>query len=297
MTFQFTEHHALYPAIDASLPQLSQTGKTIFITGGAYGIGFAIAKAFAQAKAEVLILLDENANGLGDAYNRILSHVPDFKGRVVPVVCNLGDEVGLDEAWANLIEQGIQIDILVLNAAEIGAPGPLSRLPFDDIWKHFTINVRSNLVLAQRFLQQKVTDPCVTPHRTLLNVSSMAVHSLEGEEEYGAYTATKTAFMTLMQSLAHECPSNKVSVISMDPGTVYTEGVSKLCRKEDLPLWTDAAVPGSCAVWLASPPARILHGRFVCATWDVEELLRVVTGPKGFEQNPRWLTPGILGMS
>ena len=67
----------------------------------------------------------------------------------------------------------------------------------------------------------------------------MAVHDLEGEEEYGPYTATKTAFMTLMQSLAHELSPDKVSVISMDPGTVYTEGVSKLCRKEDLPLWTN----------------------------------------------------------
>ncbi|KAJ5738142.1 hypothetical protein N7493_001297 [Penicillium malachiteum] len=260
-TFGFTEHHALYPAIDASLPQLSQTGKTIFITGGAYGIGFAIAKAFAQANAEVLILLDENLNGLADAHKRIQSDVPEFKGQVMPVVCNLGDAVGLNEALARLIQQSVQIDVLVLNAAEIGAPGPLSRLRLDDIWKHFTVNVRSNLVLAQKFIQQKVTAPCATPH-----------------------------------SLAHECPSENVSVISMDPGTVYTEGVSKLCQKEDLPLWTDADVPGNCAVWLASPPARILHGRFLCATWDVEELLRAVTGPKGFEQNPRWLTPGILGM-
>lgn len=38
-------------------------------------------------------------------------------------------------------------------------------------------------------------------------------------------------------------------------------------------VWDDAKLPGAFAVWLASPEAAFLNGRYVKATWDVEETM------------------------
>ena len=164
MTLQFTQHCSSYPGIDPSSPDLSQAEKTVFITGGAFGIGYAIAEAFARANAATIILLDKDPKGLEDALTRIRNQVPQFQGHIIPLVCSLQDELRLDEAWTKLTQQGLQIDVMILNAAEIGAAGLLSRMPLTAIWEPFTVNVRSNLYLAQRFLQQKSVDPCTARH-------------------------------------------------------------------------------------------------------------------------------------
>lgn len=55
------------------------------------------------------------------------------------------------------------------------------------------------------------------------------------------------------------------------------------------------ALPGSYAVWAASPEARFLHGRFVWAAWDIEELK---TGElrKRIDEDPYFLKFNIVGL-
>jgi hypothetical protein len=56
-----------------------------------------------------------------------------------------------------------------------------------------------------------------------------------------------------------------------------------------------AELPGQFAVWLASPEARFLHGRFVWTEWDVDELKN---GPlrKRIEEDPWFLKVGVKGL-
>ncbi|TVY63414.1 hypothetical protein Focb16_v015280 [Fusarium oxysporum f. sp. cubense] len=52
---------------------------------------------------------------------------------------------------------------------------------------------------------------------------------------------------------------------------------------------------GNFAVWAASPEAEFIHGRFVWAAWDVEELKTRIED--GVKKNPRFLMAGIEGLS
>jgi len=54
-------------------------------------------------------------------------------------------------------------------------------------------------------------------------------------------------------------------------------------------------LPGAFAVWAASKEARFLHGRFVWASWDVDEL---ATGEvaKRMEEDGSYLRVGIMGL-
>lgn len=56
-----------------------------------------------------------------------------------------------------------------------------------------------------------------------------------------------------------------------------------------------AAVPGQVAVWAASPEARFLHGRFIWASWDVDELKE---GPirQNIDNDPDFLTMSVMGL-
>src|SRR4051812_3096366 len=63
---QFTKitHHSPYPTISPTRPELSQAGKTVFITGGGTGVGFAIAKGFILASAATVIINGRRADVL-----------------------------------------------------------------------------------------------------------------------------------------------------------------------------------------------------------------------------------------
>lgn len=56
-----------------------------------------------------------------------------------------------------------------------------------------------------------------------------------------------------------------------------------------------AELAGDFAVWLASPDATFLHGRFVMAAWDVDEL-RVGEVREQIEKDPFFLKVGVLGL-
>ena len=115
----------------------------------------------------------------------------------------------------------------------------------------------------------------------------------------GAYSASKAAFANLLQHLAEEVPSDKATIINVHPGAIFTDaartagftrdtlpfddGQSPQTRFSSIRKFLVAAanlqyalvsLPGDYCVWASTPAASFLHGRFVWANWDVEELSR-----------------------
>lgn len=103
--------------------------------------------------------------------------------------------------------------------------------------------------------------------------------------------ASKLAFTRIMQSLQMEVDQlegQPIRVHSFNPGVIYTPATDKLFEvKSDIfhiP-WDDETLAGGFAVWLASPAAAFLKGRFVMSTWDVEELM---AQKHKFEEDPEF---------
>jgi hypothetical protein len=61
--------------------------------------------------------------------------------------------------------------------------------------------------------------------------------------------------------------------------------------KRDEANWKDIRVPGHFCAWLASPEADFLHGRFVWAHWEVDELIAI---KERFEEEPMFLKMGLV---
>lgn len=256
--FAFTKtiHHAPYPAISPLRPELSQAGRTALITGGSTGIGFAIAKAYAQAGAERIIILGRRRELVQSAIARLESEYPGvhLTGRV----CDVTNLAAVEELWISFEKDRVFIDVLVLNAAKVSPAEPLLVLGRDTVLDDFNMNVRSHMDFAERLCKQPggktrakvsfrlhfTTRPLpltntLTADKALVNVSTQAIHDFNIAGKLPNYTLTKNAGTLLVQMIAKDVSSLELQVVSFHPGGIFTEGTqSGGWKKDDFP-WDD----------------------------------------------------------
>src|SRR5687768_16774931 len=83
-------HRESYEAISPSCPELSQAGNTVLVAGASTGVGFSIAKSFAAASADRIIITGRRQDVLDMAAAGISEKYPSVK--VVPIVNDFADE-------------------------------------------------------------------------------------------------------------------------------------------------------------------------------------------------------------
>lgn len=146
-------HKREYPAISPTRPAVSQAGRTVLVTGGGTGIGYAIVKAFALAGASKIIIVGRSAaklqGAIGDLHQETAGEVTEFEARE----CQIPDPKSIDALWDGLAADGIHVDVLVLNAAMMGV-GKMWDLEWQWVWNQFEVNVRSHHQFCYRFDQQ-----------------------------------------------------------------------------------------------------------------------------------------------
>ncbi|EZG02812.1 hypothetical protein H106_07174 [Trichophyton rubrum CBS 735.88] len=297
ITFTPTQHKAVYPAINASQPELSQAGRTILITGASYGIGLAAVQGFASASAARIILLARQRDSLASACERLRAQNPSFQGELMTYVCDIGDAIRVAQVWDDLNQKSIAVDVLVVNACDPGTEATLDAIPLQLAWRAFEVNVRGNLDMVQRFVQQGKTADFGGRTRALINISSRLAHDHDSSVGYGSYACSKIAFTSMIQHLATEVPVEQIQILNVHPGEVYTEGLQRLCEKDSWPSWDEASLPENYIVWAASPAASFLHGRFVWASWDVTELKNCEALTDGKPENKDLLKLGVNGVA
>lgn len=232
------------------------TGRRALVTGGASGIGEAIARAFAGAGAEVTVA-DLNAEGA----ERVAA---DIGGR--PWVVDLSDTAALREL-------SFDVDILVNNAG-IQHVSPIEQ--FDP--ERFSFMLR--LMLEAPFLLIRAALPGMYERGfgRVLNVSS--VHGIRASAFKSAYVTAKHGLEGLSKTTALEGGPHGVTSVCIDPGYVRSPLVEKQIADqarahgiaEDEVLATillqDAAIKrlveptevASLALWLAGPDAAMVTG-------------------------------------
>jgi NAD(P)-dependent dehydrogenase (short-subunit alcohol dehydrogenase family) len=328
MSFITSKHHKPYAAILPSRSELSQSGQTVLITGGGSGIGYAISKAFAQAAAATVVIVGRRPDVLKDATVRLKQDVPEFAGRVLGLRCDVSDVQSTEELWNTLQSEHITVDVLVLNAADSRSSGPLHQIDLQQIWAEFNANVRGPIDFAQRFLKQNDAKPNghrkvynavtadgagLTMLQALISISTLCVYDFATPGTKPNYNLTKNAGTLAMQQIARDIPVEKTQIVSFHPGGVFTEASKAAGFTVDMWDWDDGEflvlgisdtigcsfltemLPGSFAVWAASDEAKFLHGRYVEANWDVEELCQGEVRAK-VEQDQSFLQIGVNGL-
>ena len=183
--------------------------KTALITGGASGIGEAIARTFSEAGARVLIVdLD------GRKASALASSLPHAEGQG----CDVADEAQVAGLFAPLSS----LDIVV-NCAGVGMVGTIEETDLAEFQRLFRVNVEGTFLVTQAAI------PLLAKVRgSVLNIGSVA--GLVGIRRRFAYCATKGAVIAMTRQLAVDYPT-QIRANCIAPGTVDTPFVEAYLEK------------------------------------------------------------------
>jgi 3-oxoacyl-[acyl-carrier protein] reductase len=196
--------------------QLDMKGRTAVITGGAGGIGLAVAQRLAASGAR-LALWDRDAAAL-DAARRALG----AGTHTVALDVTQEQEVAA-AASATLAALG-RIDALVCSAGITGPNLPLAEYPLAD-WQQ-VININLNGV----FLCNRAVLPAMraADYGRIVNIASIA--GKEGNPNASAYSASKAAVIALTKSLGKELAKTGIRVNCVTPAAVRTAMFSQMTQ-------------------------------------------------------------------
>ena len=197
----------------ARMNAIDLKNRTAIVTGGARGIGFAIAKRMLASGATV-VLWDVDATAL-DKAGAALGREAD--GRVHAAVVDVTDDAALARAIAADLRARGKIDILVNNAGITGGNAPLWELP-PDVWRRV---VEVNLVAPYLVCRAVVPHMVRAGYGRIVNIASIA--GKEGNPNASHYSASKAGLIALTKSLAKELPATGVLVNCVTPAAAKTE--------------------------------------------------------------------------
>jgi NAD(P)-dependent dehydrogenase (short-subunit alcohol dehydrogenase family) len=187
--------------------------RTAIVTGGARGIGFAIAERMLASGATV-VLWDVDAAALDKAGAALQGQA---NGDVHAAVVDVTDASAIARAvTADLRERG-KIDILVNNAGITGGNAPLWELE-PEVWRRV---VEVNLVAPYQTCRAVVPHMVRAGYGRIVNIASIA--GKEGNPNASHYSASKAGLIALTKSLAKELAATGVLVNCVTPAAAKTE--------------------------------------------------------------------------
>jgi len=232
----------------------------VVVTGGGTGIGAETALRFAEAGASRIALLGRREQPLLDTKASIEHKFADVE--IFAASTDVTKKNAVDAAFAKFVGGG-KIHVLVSNAAMIGPQDSVSDVDGDKFLDAIQQNLKGSLFVAQAFLRYASTDAVA------IDVSSSAAH-LNFAAKFAPYSIAKLAVFRLWDSVAFANPD--LSVFHIQPGVVDTAMNKEAGGVDALGFEDDVSLPASFNVWLASPEARFLKGKFLWANWDIDEL-------------------------
>ena len=236
----------------------SLEGKNALITGGAYGIGFEIAKAFVAAGAKTVIFNNRNEKTLQQGLeNYKEAGIENVKG----YLCDVTDEKQVAEMVRKIHEEVGQIDILVNNA------GIIKRIPMHEMTREeFQQVIDIDLVGPYIVSAAVLSEMMERREGKIINICSMM--SELGRETVSAYAAAKGGLKMLTKNICSEYGEYNIQCNGLGPGYIATPQTAPLrerqpdgsrhpfdsfiCAKTPAGRWLEPSELGGPAVFLAS---------------------------------------------
>ena len=245
----------------------SLEGKNALVTGGAYGIGFAIAEALAGAGARIAFNCRSQKN-LDQA-------LADYKAKGIDArgyICDVTDEEAVKQLVEQIHQDLGQIDILVNNA------GIIKRIPMHEM-KREEFQQVIDIDLVGPFICAKAVIPEMMERQEgkIINICSMM--SELGRETVSAYAAAKGGLKMLTRNICSEYGGYNIQCNAIGPGYIATPQTAPLrerqadgsrhpfdsfiCAKTPAGRWLEPEELGGPAVFLASHASDAVNGHIL----------------------------------
>lgn len=225
---------------------MTDTARTVLVTGGSRGIGLACARAFAAAGHRVAVTF---------------SSTPVDEPGILAVKCDISDPDQIDAAVTTVEEQLGPVEVLLANAG-ITRDGLLVRMADAD----FTDVIDTNLTATWRLAKRTLPQMMKARWGRVITVSSVGAYV--GAPGQSNYAASKAGLIGLTRSIAREYGPRGVTANVIAPGPIETDMLATM--PEDRRTAMTATIPvgrigdpddvATAALFLASDAAGFITG-------------------------------------
>lgn len=194
----------------------SLEGKVALVTGAAYGIGFAIAKAYAEAGAAIAFNCrgKEHLEKALEAYEKEGIQAKGY-------ICDVTDEAAVQKMVADIEHDLGTIDILVNNAGIIKRI-PMHEMDAAEFRQVIDIDLNAPFIMSKAVLPGMIEKG----HGKIINICSMM--SELGRETVSAYAAAKGGLKMLTKNIASEYGKYNIQCNGIGPGYIATPQTAPL---------------------------------------------------------------------
>jgi short-subunit dehydrogenase len=183
----------------------------VVVTGGSEGIGYALARRFAMAGNNVM-LVARRPEPLQQAADRIRA---DFGVEAIAVPADVTQQDAITSIEAALAAERAYADVLV-NSAGIGLSGPFHGQPQDAIARLLDLDIGALTALTRHFL----TGMRVRGRGGIINIASLGAYA-PGPNQ-AVYYASKAYVLSFSEAIASEIAGEGVHITAIAPGPVNT---------------------------------------------------------------------------
>ena len=244
--------------------QFSLEGKVALVTGAAYGIGLAIARAFAEAGAKIVFNCSRQ-----ETVDRGLAAYKELGIDAKGYLCDVTDEEAVKAMVADIEATVGTIDILVNNAGIIKRI-PMEEMAVEDFRRVIDVDLVAPYICAKAVIPGMIKKG----HGKIINICSMM--SELGRETVSAYAAAKGGLKMLTRNICSEYGEYNIQCNGIGPGYIATPQTAPLrerqadgsrhpfdsfiCAKTPAGRWLDPEELGGPAVFLASHASDAVNG-------------------------------------
>jgi NAD(P)-dependent dehydrogenase (short-subunit alcohol dehydrogenase family) len=185
--------------------------KVAIVTGGAHGIGKAIAAVFAEEGASIFI-----ADLDGDAGEKVASEIRHKGGDATFIYCDVSSSEQITTFAKRVSEKGARIDVLCNNAAYLGKWHNAGEATDDEWEKCFRVSLMGTQLLTREVL------PFMLKQNggSIINLSS--IQGMVGARNSVAYTSIKHALIGFTRSVAYDYGAQNIRCNAICPGAIRT---------------------------------------------------------------------------
>ncbi len=198
----------------------SLEGKVALVTGAAYGIGFAMARALAEAGAKIAF----NCRGKEHMEQALADYAAlgiEAKG----FLCDVTKEEDVQAMVASIEKEWGSIDILVNNAGIIKRI-PMTEMSVEEFREVVDIDLTAPFIMAKAVIPSMLRKG----HGKIINICSMM--SELGRETVSAYAAAKGGLKMLTRNIASEYGEYNIQCNGIGPGYIATPQTAPLREKQ-----------------------------------------------------------------
>ena len=234
--------------------ELDFRNRRAVVTGGAAGIGFAVARRLAASGASVA-LWDRDEAALASANTRL-------ERRAVTQALDVADASAVDRAAKALVAELGGVDVLVCSAGITGPNVTTWEYPVDAWRQVFDVNVHGLFHCNRAFVPPMLE----RGYGRIVNIASIA--GKEGNPNAAAYSASKAAVIGLTKSLGKELARTGVRVNCVTPAAVRTaifdqmtqQHIDFMLSKIPMGRFGDVEEIAALVCWLASEECSFSTG-------------------------------------